>query len=52
MDSNLNGKYDNPAAPLGDLGWRVVGTAGMKGLDVLVDAQTIQQANIDVGTPW
>jgi hypothetical protein len=49
VDANGNGKYDNPANGLGDLGWRVIGTAGATGLNVGVDAQTTQAANVDVG---
>jgi hypothetical protein len=51
VDANGNGKYDNPAMGAGDLGWSLVGTADVNGLDVSLDAETPTGANTDVGAP-
>lgn len=51
VDANGNGKYDNPAMGAGDLGWSLVGTADVNGLDVTLDAETSTGANTDVGAP-
>lgn len=51
VDANGNGKYDNPSTGGGDLGWSLVGTADVNGLDVSLDAETPTGANTDVGAP-
>jgi hypothetical protein len=51
VDANGNGIYDNPAAGLGDFGWRLAATADTTGLSVRVEAQTTGAANVDVGAP-
>jgi hypothetical protein len=52
VDANGNSMYDNPAASApGDLGWSLPGTADTTGLNINLNAQTTNVANVDVGAP-
>jgi len=51
VDANGNGNYDDPATGSGDLGWKLIGTAGTAGLNVTLDAAQVGVAKEDVGAP-